>query len=76
MRLQRKEFNDEEMVDTEDQREERKTVSQMGLNRKQRRRMAKANRLFKDRSGDAWRIANRHMKGDKQQRTEEMRLGD
>lgn len=76
MRLQRKEYNDEQMVDSEEQRDDRKTVAEMKLNRKQRRRFAKANKLFKDRSGDAWRIANRHMKGDKQQRSEEHRLGD
>lgn len=33
-----------------------------GHNRKARRRMAKKAKLFKDHSGEAWRVANDHMK--------------
>lgn len=33
-----------------------------GLNRKQRRRMAKRAKIFKDRSRDAWRSANKSIK--------------
>lgn len=76
MRLKRKEFNDEQMVDDDQQRGDRKTLKEMGLNRNQRRNIAKRSKLFKDRSGEAWRMANKHMKGDKQQKAEEHRLGD
>lgn len=67
--------NDNTLEDTEERQEERKSLVG-NLSRKQRRRLAKKNGLFADHSGEAWRIANRHMKGDKQQRTEEHRLGE
>lgn len=52
------------MEDSPEREQERggDVVNFSGLNRKQRRRMAKGYKLFKDRSGQAWRIANRHMK--------------
>lgn len=64
-----------DMQDTEVRQEERRSLVG-SLSRKQRRRLAKKNGLFADHSGEAWRIANRHMKGDKQQRTQEHRLGE
>lgn len=33
-----------------------------GHNRKARRKFAKKHKLFKDHDGEAWRIANKHMK--------------
>lgn len=65
-----------DMQDNDVRRDERKTVAGLELNRKQRRRLAKRNGLFADKSHEAWKIANKHMKGDKQQRIDEHRLGE
>lgn len=68
--------NDIKMQDDESQRSERKHLSALGMNRKQRRKFAKNYGLFQDHSGEAWRIGNRHMKGDKQNKETVHRLGD
>lgn len=75
MKLQ-PESNDNTMEDTDERRDERKTVPELELNRKQRRRFAKRHGLFQDKSGEAWRIGNKHMKGQKQTSTQEHRLGE
>lgn len=53
--------SDAQMVDNDERRAERRAVP--FTNRKMRRKQAKKYKLFKDRSGQAWRIANEHMKG-------------
>jgi len=67
---------DVNMQDTESQRSDRQHISTLGMNRKQRRKFAKNYGLFQDHSGEAWRIGNKHMKGDKQNKVVTHRLGD
>jgi len=66
---------DNNMQDDEIQRGERKHISSLNMNRKQRRKFAKKYGLFQDHSGEAWRIGNKHMKGDKQNKETEHKLG-
>lgn len=65
-----------DMQDSDVRRDERKTLPELKMNRKQRRKFAKNYGLFQDHSGEAWRIGNKHMKGDKQNRQETHRLGE
>ena len=65
-----------EMQDDDQRRDQRKTLPELKMNRKQRRRFAKKYGLFQDHSGEAWRVGNKHMKGDKQNRQETHLLGD
>ncbi len=69
-------IGDINMQDDESQRSERKTLPELNMNRKQRRKFAKNYGLFQDHSGEAWRIGNKHMKGDKQNKETVHRLGD
>lgn len=68
--------NDNKMIDSQVQRDERKHISSLNMNRKQRRNFAKKYKLFQDPTGEAWRIGNKHMKGDKQNVESAHRLGD
>lgn len=60
-----------EMIDPQ-----RRSIASLQMNRKQRRNFAKRHGLFQDPSRDAWRIGNKHMKGDKQNKTITHKLGD
>lgn len=53
-----------DLRDTAPRQEERGGTPYPNLTRAQRRRIAKKNGLFKDRSGEAWRAANKHLKGE------------
>lgn len=66
---------DVNMQDSEGRRDERVPIGQLNMNRKQRRKFAKKYGLFGDHSGEAWRIGNKHMKGDKQNKETEHKLG-
>ncbi len=68
--------NDNIMQDNEVQRGERQHISALNMNRKQRRNFAKKYKLFQDPSREAWRIGNKHMKGDKQNKETAHQLGD
>lgn len=65
-----------EMQDDDQRRDQRKTLPELHMNRKQRRRFAKKYGLFQDHSGEAWRVGNKHMKGEKQNKQETHLLGD
>ena len=65
-----------DMQDNDQRREERRDIPSLQMNRKQRRRFAKKYGLFQDKTGEAWRVGNKHMKGDKQNRQETHRLGE
>lgn len=56
-------------------RNQGKTIASLNMNRKQRRNFAKKYKLFQDPSREAWRIGNKHMKGDKQNKETEHKLG-
>lgn len=68
--------SDNNMQDGESQRDDRKHISSLNMNRKQRRNFAKKYGLMKDHTGEAWRIGNKHMKGEKQNQETVHRLGD
>ena len=53
--------NTTNLQDDGDKQESRGGVPFTAHNRAERRRIAKGYKLFKDHSGDAWRIANKHM---------------
>lgn len=67
---------DNNMQDAESHRSERKHISSLNMNRKQRRNFAKKYGLMKDHTGEAWRIGNKHMKGEKQNQETVHKLGD
>ena len=68
--------SDNNMQDDESQRGDRKHISSLNMNRKQRSNFAKKYGLMKDHTGEAWRIGNKHMKGEKQNQETVHRLGD
>lgn len=59
-------INDNNMQDSEEMRDARKALPTPpplpGHNRSARRKLAKANKIFKDSRRNDWRMANEHMK--------------
>jgi len=68
--------NDNNLQDSEQRRDERVPIGQLNMNRKQRRKFAKNYGLFRDPTHEAWRIGNKHMKGDKQNKTITHKIGE